>query len=174
MQAGLILLNSAFQALYANSEAAEILAYPEKPSNPAPLETFLAEQLGLATHERKNTRLLPSAGGFVSGRRHYLWRLFSLDHACSNTPAPSLAFVIERVHPEAGPVSELAERYHLTVRERQAVEFLTEGLTSKEIASRMHISPNTVKAFLHLVMLKTDVSTRSGIVGRVVRPIRQQ
>jgi DNA-binding CsgD family transcriptional regulator len=32
----------------------------------------------------------------------------------------------------------------------------------------MGISPNTVKAFLRLVMVKMGVSTRSGIVGRFV------
>jgi DNA-binding CsgD family transcriptional regulator len=47
---------------------------------------------------------------------------------------------------------------------------LLQGLTSKEIAARMSISPNTVKAFLRLVMVKMGVSTRSGIVGRVVGP----
>jgi DNA-binding CsgD family transcriptional regulator len=43
-----------------------------------------------------------------------------------------------------------------------------EGLTSKEIAERMKISPSTVKAFLRLVMVKMSVSTRSGIVGKVL------
>jgi len=47
------------------------------------------------------------------------------------------------------------------------VEFLLQGLTSKEIANRMGISPNTVKAFLRLVMVKMKVSTRSGIAGKI-------
>jgi DNA-binding CsgD family transcriptional regulator len=47
---------------------------------------------------------------------------------------------------------------------------LLQGLTSKEIAQRMGISPNTVKAFLRLVMVKMGVSTRSGIVGKIVGP----
>jgi hypothetical protein len=32
----------------------------------------------------------------------------------------------------------------------------------------MNISPNTVKAFVHLVMVKMGVSTRSGIIGKMV------
>jgi DNA-binding CsgD family transcriptional regulator len=47
------------------------------------------------------------------------------------------------------------------------VEYLIQGLTSKEIAVRMNISPNTVKAFLRLVMVKMKVSTRSGIAGKI-------
>ena len=48
-----------------------------------------------------------------------------------------------------------------------------QGLTSKEIAVRMKISPNTVKAFLRLVMVKMKVSTRSGIAGKLKEHDRQ-
>jgi DNA-binding CsgD family transcriptional regulator len=34
----------------------------------------------------------------------------------------------------------------------------------------MKISPNTVKAFLRIVMVKMGVSTRSGILGKVIGP----
>ncbi|PYU93391.1 MAG: hypothetical protein DMG08_10290 [Acidobacteria bacterium] len=43
-------------------------------------------------------------------------------------------------------MSELAELYRLTGREREAIGYLLQGLTSKEIAVRMEISPNTVKS----------------------------
>lgn len=62
---------------------------------------------------------------------------------------------------------ELCTRFHLTARERQAVGNLVKGLTSKEIAQEMGISPNTVKSFLRLVMTKAGVSTRAGLIGRV-------
>lgn len=65
--------------------------------------------------------------------------------------------------------SEVTERFHLTLREREMVGLLTFGLTSKEIADRMNISPNTVKTFFRLVMTKMGVSTRAGIVGKIVR-----
>jgi DNA-binding NarL/FixJ family response regulator len=48
------------------------------------------------------------------------------------------------------------------------MRLLAEGFCSKEIAARMKISPNTVKAFVHLVMVKMSVSTRSGIIGKLV------
>ena len=44
------------------------------------------------------------------------------------------------------------------------------GLTSKEVAIRMNISPNTVKAFLRLVMGKMGVTTRAGIVAKLLEP----
>jgi DNA-binding CsgD family transcriptional regulator len=61
-----------------------------------------------------------------------------------------------------------SEKFHITDREQQVLQFLLEGLTSKEIADRMKISPNTVKAFLRLIMMKMGVSTRSGIVGKAM------
>ena len=51
------------------------------------------------------------------------------------------------------------------------VEFSIQGLTNKEIASRMSISANTVRAFIRMIMVKLGVSTRSGIVGVVFRAI---
>ena len=61
-----------------------------------------------------------------------------------------------------------AARFQLTDREIEAVQHLADGLTSKEIAQRMNISPNTVKVFLRLVMLKMGVTTRSGVIGKLM------
>jgi DNA-binding CsgD family transcriptional regulator len=58
-------------------------------------------------------------------------------------------------------------RFRLTPREQETVKLLFEGLTSEESANRMKISANTSGAFLRLVMVKMDVSTRSGIVGKI-------
>ena len=63
----------------------------------------------------------------------------------------------------------MTKAIHLTRRERQVVEFLIQGLTSKEIANRMKISPNTVKVFLRMVMVKMGVSTRSGVIGKILQ-----
>ena len=71
-------------------------------------------------------------------------------------------------------VRRTCEQYKLTPREREAVLLLAQGLTSKEIARRMDISAHTVKAFLHLIMLKLGVTTRSGIVGKISSPSAQE
>ena len=65
---------------------------------------------------------------------------------------------------------QVAARFHLTPREQETLQHLMQGLTNKEIGQRMHISPNTVKAFLKLIMMKMGVSTRSGIIGKRVTP----
>jgi DNA-binding CsgD family transcriptional regulator len=77
--------------------------------------------------------------------------------------------LLERAAPNVMDIAAASRHFGLTQREQQTVELLTLGLTSKEIASRMSISPNTVKAFFRLVMTKMAVSTRSGIVGKIAR-----
>jgi DNA-binding NarL/FixJ family response regulator len=48
------------------------------------------------------------------------------------------------------------------------LQHLVRGFTNKEIASRMQISPNTVKAFLRLVMIKMGVSNRAAIMSKFI------
>ncbi|PYM61035.1 MAG: DNA-binding response regulator, partial [Candidatus Rokuibacteriota bacterium] len=60
------------------------------------------------------------------------------------------------------------EQFNLTRREREALESLLQGLSNKEIASRMNVSPNTVKAFLRLIMLKMEVTSRAAIVAKIM------
>ena len=64
----------------------------------------------------------------------------------------------------------ISAEYRLTVREQQALRGVLSGLTSKEVAEQMSISPNTVKAFLRLVMGKMGVSSRTGIVAKLFEP----
>ncbi len=66
-------------------------------------------------------------------------------------------------------VAQIAAQFRLNERERETVGFLVEGLTSKEIAAHMNISPHPVKAFIRLVMVKMGVTTRAGIVGKVLK-----
>jgi len=101
--------------------------------------------------------------------------LFFPLHRNGNGHAPShpaFVLMLERSTNEATELAEICTRFRLTPREQEAVKLLFEGLTSKEIANRMKISPNTVKVFLRLVMVKMGVSTRSGIVGKIAGSIR--
>ena len=68
--------------------------------------------------------------------------------------AASPARVLER---------KAAEEFALTRRELQVVELLIHGMTTKEMAQALNLSPNTVKSYLRLVMTEMRVTTRSGI-----------
>ena len=56
----------------------------------------------------------------------------------------------------------------MTQRETEALGLLMQGYTTKQIARRMEISPDTAKSFLRSVMFKAEASNRSGILAKVM------
>ncbi len=57
----------------------------------------------------------------------------------------------------------------LTAREREVVSLLAEGLSNKQIASRLHISEHTAKFHIGRILDKLDSDTRTEAVVRAVR-----
>ena len=177
---GLLLIASDLKPMYANTEAMQILAYPETSKSMNSSNGFLIHKIrsvllanGNGAHGNGTHPAFPAK--FISGRRSYLCRPFSLkSHSSysSNTGAyPAFAVILERSGPKSLDACQVAARFGLTQRERETLQYLMQGLTNKEIAQRMNISPNTVKAFLKLIMMKMGVSTRCGIVGKGVGPV---
>ena len=76
--------------------------------------------------------------------------------------------VLDRVFTQPSDITRWSETFQLTSRESETVQFLLKGLTSKEIANQMNISPNTVKSFLKLVMAKVGASNRTGILAKIL------
>ena len=54
----------------------------------------------------------------------------------------------------------LMDSVRLTVRERQVIDLLGEGLSNKEIANRLHIAVHTVKSHVHNVLEKLALHSR--------------
>ena len=160
---GLILLDSALQPVYCNSEALRVIAYPNQPPK-APGARF-SESMGSIIGNKPDISVCPMTTHFMSGKRRYVCRTFALEPECNRNSKPAIAITLERRH---SVLIDLAARFQLTDREIEAVQHLADGLTSKEIAQRMNISPNTVKVFLRLVMLKMGVTTRSGVIGKLI------
>jgi DNA-binding CsgD family transcriptional regulator len=61
----------------------------------------------------------------------------------------------------------LKPRRTLTAREREVAALVAEGLTDRQIASRLVISERTVHAHLRNIYPKTGVRNRAGLAGRV-------
>lgn len=55
---------------------------------------------------------------------------------------------------------ELGETGVLTLREREVLELVAEGLTNKEVAAQLVISENTVRAHMRHILDKLHVSSR--------------
>lgn len=165
---GFLLVSPSLDPIACNAGAVQILTFPSAPEKIKKLNMFLTDKIRSGLVNRQSRESLEFVKEFRSGKRRYVCRSFRLDsHDNNGTPA-TVAVLLERYSSGVGALSQMSEQFALTERERETVELLLQGLTSKEIAIRMNISPNTVKAFLRLVMVKMGVSTRSGIVGRVV------
>lgn len=61
---------------------------------------------------------------------------------------------------------------NLTPREEQILQFLAEGLSNKEIARQLHLQPQTVKNYVHLVLQKLDLRSRLDVI-RLFRSARR-
>ena len=166
---GLVIVDASLNVVAANLHATQILAFPvgsEKARRPSNLLRDKISSLIPRSSQRDSVNVRE----FRSGRRTYLCRSFVLDTSVNggSSSSPAHVLVLERRASNTTALSEAHERFGLTPREQETIQLLMEGLTSKEIAERMKISPSTVKAFLRLVMVKMSVSTRSGIVGKVL------
>ena len=164
--AAIILVDADLEVLCLNADAVRVLSFPGGPA--------AAREGWHAIRSQILSVALPGVSGpsaafrnFVSGGRRYRCRVFPLEVPRSRHGAPSAVVVIERDLPAWFPTAESLARFHLTAREEQAVRFALSGLTNRQIAVEMGISPNTVKALLRLAMTKIGVSSRMGILQKL-------
>jgi DNA-binding NarL/FixJ family response regulator len=165
---GFLLLDSSMKPIFVNPAAAQILVYPEKPETQRNLDSYVASRVRLILFSEQPSKGSALVAEFQSGRRTYRCRSFPVNGMANGHSHAAVAVLLERASAKSASLAPLFERFHLTTREQEVAQFLLHGLTSKEIGKRMQISPNTVKAFLRLIMVKMGVSTRSGIVGKAL------
>ena len=181
---GIILFNSTGQLLFMNTEA----------------QTFTQQLQPLSTREN-GTCLIPEKIHTVV--RDLIGRLLHCDHPkdCESIQVERLCFVndqrlllrgfcipdeplaqnsrfliiMEKLNqqklecPDAG----MQQRYHLTEREQMVIIYLMLGFTNKEIANRINLSEYTVKEHLKRIMQKTQTTTRTGLLARMIFPTPQ-
>jgi DNA-binding CsgD family transcriptional regulator len=166
-QPGVVLVDKSLNLVAANLDAIKILAFPEPPEKLGNLRDWFAKKI-YSLLDRKALIRPSFVNEFRSAQRTYLCRALPLQNGTNVPAAPALTLILERKPNGGRTVAEISQRFGLTAREQETMRLLAEGYCSKEIAARMEISPNTVKAFVHLVMVKMSVSTRSGIIGKMV------
>ena len=164
---GLLLLDDSHKAIYANDEAVRVLTYPNRPGKTRALDRLFAERILPVLPGDAPSVESPTFKGFVSGKRHYFCHVFSVN-AYSTSNAPVTAVLLERRARESVAIKDLAKQFNLSSHEQNAVRYLMLGLSNKEIARRMRLTPSKLKIYLKLVMTKLDIPTRSGIVGRLI------
>jgi non-specific serine/threonine protein kinase len=62
---------------------------------------------------------------------------------------------------------------HLTKREREVVDLVAEGLTNREIATRLVISPRTAQGHVEHILTKLGFTSRAQIAAWIVETRRE-
>ena len=161
---GVIVIGDDQLPLFVNDEAIRILAYPGDPVQPispgALVRRFLAGM-------RESLQQSSASLQFQSGRRQYTCQ-FAWVESCDDPNCKALAVSLERANVVNGHAQSAFEYFHLTERERQVTTLLLHGLSEKEVAERLQLSPNTVHAFARTVRAKTGTSSRTELVLKVL------
>ena len=164
---GLLLLDATLAPVYASPEAIHILFYEVSDVAAYEKSTLLADRVKTLLAQNDGLPREGAAIAFLSGRRRYLCRGLPLT-PFGRTSHERIGLLIEREAGHGCGRSRIPELYGFAPREREAVELLAEGLKSREIGARLGISHNSVKTILGVVMAKMGVTTRSGILGKLL------
>lgn len=166
---GLLLMDSSLNPVSCNDEMIRILSFPDAPEHIRRLDVFLTDTIRARLLNRQSPKHSDFFTEFVSGKRHYCCCVFHLNRHLRGSSHPTLELLLERRPSGLLFLPRIVQQFNFSRREQQAVELLLEGLSNKEIANRMSISPNTVNTFFRLIMIKMGVSSRSGILARMIR-----
>ncbi len=166
--AGLLLLGAFLRPLYLDEEAVCILSYPEIPRSNKRFDDFLMRRIKSLLPKQNGTSHTRFPRAVTSGKRQYQLRVFALKSHMANGAGPSLAILLERNQRMWPHLRLVAQKFRLTQRETETLKLLMHGHATKQIASRMDISPNTAKSFLRSIMFKTGACDRSGILAKIL------
>jgi DNA-binding CsgD family transcriptional regulator len=165
---GFLLLDAGLNVIASNGPALQILCFPSGANGIKQPRVFLADRVRTTLLDHRQRGGPAFVREYKSGKRRYRCKSSAVECGGQHFLQPTFVVLLERdTATNQSGLAEISAQFGLTQREAETVEFLLQGFTSKEIGTRMGISPNTVKAFLRLVMVKMQVSTRSGIAGKI-------
>jgi DNA-binding CsgD family transcriptional regulator len=131
----------------------EELGHPDPRGNGLPMELQALAAAGPAS-----TRLRTRAGR---------WAVLHASRL-SLAEGPAVAVIIQEPTPlEIAPILMLA--YGLTPREQVVTALVCRGLSTRELADRLHITPNTLQDHLKSIFEKTGVSSRRELAALILR-----
>ncbi len=163
---GIVIVDERFRPIALDRGAEGILADLSRHSRPDgnTLPPILIKMLSASPDQHSDGAQMQ----ITSANREYSCRTITIKPQNGPMTQPLFALYLKREISVAEAVHQLSLEYHLTDREQETLIGVSMGLTSKELAARMNISPNTVKAFLRLIMLKMGTTTRAGVVGKLL------
>jgi DNA-binding CsgD family transcriptional regulator len=116
-------------------------------------------------HERKGMWHIAM---LASHKRKYLVKAIVLTGNPASLEGKQYLFTLERVSSKSVNLPMIFRQYKLSNREREIVQLLLMGHSNKEIARDLHLSENTVKGYMKLLMGKLGVNNRAGIIATLL------
>ena len=165
---GLLLLDTLLEPLYVNEEAVSILFYPKRPCKQR-LDDLLVQRIDSLLPKQAHLLCSKCSNEFVSDKRHYRVHVLALKSYWDKGVGPTMAVLLERNRRASLDLSQISRRFRLTQRQSEALELLMHGYTTRQIASRMRVSPNTAKTFLSYVMYKTGACSRAAVLAKLLQ-----
>jgi DNA-binding CsgD family transcriptional regulator len=166
---GLVLMDSLLRIVAVDERATTILTpTPGDPKANAPLAARIPNEIIELIRSRQPGDPTPGKLTVRLGKADYNCHIYLLDPYEDPNAESLIALHLEKDSFASDAIREIADKHHLTVREQEVLRGISMGLATKEMAEWMSISPNTVKAFLRLVMIKMGVTTRAGIVAKIL------
>ncbi|HZE05061.1 MAG TPA: LuxR C-terminal-related transcriptional regulator [Solirubrobacteraceae bacterium] len=145
------------QALYANQAASR----PPEGQDASLLELAGAQIAGaMDSFRAHNQRVVVGSAADPAGKVRVVVKTVRL-------PGESGASLTLIYPCEDAPAARLPLWDVLSPREQQIAEWVSQGLTTKQIAARAVVSENTVKQHLKRIFSKTSVSNRAELVQRI-------
>jgi DNA-binding CsgD family transcriptional regulator len=162
---GLVLMDETLRVVGCDLGAATILKFPIHPN--AAGRSIPAELLE-AIRSRTRIGMPYSKMRFSTAGGEYVCRSYLVESEDGVLSGRLVALHLERAAMGDLAIQDISAKYRLSEREEETLKGVLMGLSTKEVADQMHISPNTVKAYMRLIMIKLGVTTRWGVIAKVV------
>jgi DNA-binding NarL/FixJ family response regulator len=167
-QAAVVMLNSEYVPLYVSTEAARILLHPKQSPPMASAAKAIAgavrDLIAGGSPQGDSGRF----GYLNTGGRSYLWNITRCDEWTAHETPWNYVLMLRRAELPEAKIKTICQQFHLSPRQEETLTYLFQGLTSKEIAGFLNLSPHTVKIHIRALMTKLQVTTRTALVGRVL------
>jgi DNA-binding CsgD family transcriptional regulator len=168
-EGGLVLLDRSLKIIAFDRGATSILKDSNQPGVSPQSGTTLPKEILENIRQCKPGAMSSLRIYLRIGKNEYMCRACVLEWVNWLASQPMVAVHMSKVSTSNDAVHDATAKYQLTNREQEVLRGISLGLASKTIAYRMDISPNTVKAFLRLIMIKMGVTSRSGIVATMLQ-----
>ncbi|MDQ6663831.1 MAG: helix-turn-helix transcriptional regulator [Acidobacteriota bacterium] len=166
-EAGIALIDSSLKPIAMDRGAAAIFSTSGALNGPSGWQ--IPTEIVDFIRTRKPSELSSMETSFRLGNCEYVCKAFIIEPLDGPFTQPIVALHLERNCDVDDIIQATALKHNLTNREQEALRGISLGFSSKELATRMNISPNTARAFSRLIMIKMDVRSRAGVAAKLLQ-----